>query len=82
MRVGSDRVTEPDPFAERLDQVVGDAFLDQRRGSGDAGLPSDGEDPGDHPVGDLIDIYVVEEDVRRLAAQLQHGRRTTRVCCT
>lgn len=56
---------------ELLDELVVDAFLDVDSRSGTAALAVVEEDAKVHPGDGVVDIRVVEDDVRALAAQLQ-----------
>ncbi len=46
-----------------------DRLLHQQARTGDAGLAGGGEDAGDHAFDGVVDVRIVEHDVRRLAAE-------------
>ena len=58
---------------EAVDERVVDRLVDVGARSGDAGLPRRGEDAGQHPCLRLIEVGIVEHDVRALAAELEHA---------
>lgn len=48
-----------------------DGFLDNESRSGDARLTGSRENTGDNPVDHCIEVRIIEDDIRRLAAQLE-----------
>src|SRR5215218_5225369 len=68
------RVAQPDGpglLREALDELVVAPLLDEEPGTGDAGLPGGREDSRDHPVRHGLHVGVLEDDVGRLATELQ-----------
>src|SRR5690606_37257061 len=58
-------------FGHAVDELVPYGVLHEQPGAGDAGLAGRGEDDGDRPGRGLVQVAVLEHDVRRLAAELQ-----------
>ena len=56
-----------------LEKLIVNALLHQQARPGDARLSGGGEDPRDHALHRVVDLGVVEHDVRRFAAEL-HAR--------
>ena len=56
------------------DQFVVDAAVDVGARARHAGLARRREDPGQHPDFRAVDVGVLEDDVRALAAQLERAR--------
>ena len=56
-----------------LEQLVVDGAVREHAAAGDAGLARRGEDPGHDAHGGVGDVGVLEDDVGRLAAELQRG---------
>ena len=53
-----------------LDELIVNALLHEQPRAGDAGLAGRGEDARDHALHRVVEIRIVEHDVRRLAAEL------------
>ncbi len=69
-----ERVAEPQggqPPLEPVDHVLGHRLLHEQPRAGAADVPLVEEDAVDDPLDRLVDRRVVEDDVRRLAAELQ-----------
>jgi hypothetical protein len=77
--LGVQRVAEPNrarPRRKALQELVVDAVLHHQPRAGHAGLSGGREDAGDHAVGGGVEVRVGENDVRRLAAELEaHARK-------
>ena len=72
--LGRHRIAEPRGLGERdelSDEGFADAVLHQQPRAGDAGLAGGREDAGDRAGGCLLQVGVGEDDVGRLAPQLQ-----------
>src|SRR5579875_725367 len=61
----------PGKAHEPVDELIVDAFLHEQARAGDAGLPGRGEDAGDRALDRIVENRIVEDDVRRLAAQFE-----------
>ena len=75
--VGLGRIAEPD-VAHEVDQLGDEAVVDralhEQPRARLAALPRRREDPRDHPLDRLVEVGVVEDDVGRLAAELERDR--------